>query len=87
MFVRLGWESFPETNTLAYYENSEITEKKSFITLSPVVELDWNKDKLDCLQTRHSNSKALQVIDVDKTELKIFFLLLKWSSLFHAARL
>ncbi len=72
-------------NTLDYYENSEITEK-SFITLNPVVELDWNNDKLDCLQTRHSNSKALQVIDVDKTAQNIFFTL-KWSSLFHAARL
>jgi hypothetical protein len=34
-FVRLGWKSLPGTNALAYYENSYITDKKSFITLAP----------------------------------------------------
>jgi len=27
VFVRLGWKSLPETNTLAYYESSQNTEK------------------------------------------------------------
>jgi hypothetical protein len=35
LFVRLGLKSSPGTNTLAYYENSEITDKKLFITLAP----------------------------------------------------
>jgi hypothetical protein len=30
--IRLGWNSLPETNTLAYYEHSSITDVKSFIT-------------------------------------------------------
>jgi hypothetical protein len=29
--IRLGWKGLPGTNTLAYYENSEITTVKSFI--------------------------------------------------------
>ncbi len=33
--IRLGWKSLPGTNTLAYYENSKITDGKSFITLTP----------------------------------------------------
>jgi hypothetical protein len=34
-YIRLGWKSLPETSTLAYYENSQITAVKSFITLAP----------------------------------------------------
>ena len=37
MFVRKGLKSLPKTNDLAYYENSEITDVKSFITLGPGV--------------------------------------------------
>jgi hypothetical protein len=33
--IRLGWKGLPGTNTLAYYENSLITDRKSFITLGP----------------------------------------------------
>jgi hypothetical protein len=33
--IKLGWKSLQVTNTLAYYENSYITDKKSFITLGP----------------------------------------------------
>jgi hypothetical protein len=32
---RLGWKDLSGTNTLAYYENSYVTDFKSFITLSP----------------------------------------------------
>ncbi len=32
---RLGWKGLPETNALAYYEKSSITDVKSFITLTP----------------------------------------------------
>ncbi len=28
--TRQGWKCLPWTNTLAYYENSQITEKKKF---------------------------------------------------------
>ncbi len=35
MFVRLGLKSFLLTIFLACYENSQITEKHSFITLGP----------------------------------------------------
>jgi hypothetical protein len=35
MFVTLGWKSLPGTNTLAYYENSKIVDKRSFKKLSP----------------------------------------------------
>jgi hypothetical protein len=35
VFVRLGGESFPGTNTLAYYKNLLITDKKGFLTLAP----------------------------------------------------
>jgi hypothetical protein len=31
----IGWEGMRETNTLAYYEHSKITNVKSFITLGP----------------------------------------------------
>jgi len=31
--IRLGWKAGPETNALAYYENSKITDVKSFITM------------------------------------------------------
>ncbi len=31
VFVRLGWKRLPGTNTLAYYEHSQITEAKSFM--------------------------------------------------------
>jgi hypothetical protein len=33
--VRLGLKSMPGTNTLAYYVNLLITDKKSFMTLGP----------------------------------------------------
>jgi hypothetical protein len=33
--IRLGCKGLQETKTLAYYENSYITDKKSFITLGP----------------------------------------------------
>ncbi len=33
--TRLGWESPPETNTLAYYEHFKIIAVQSFITLDP----------------------------------------------------
>jgi hypothetical protein len=36
VFVRLGWKSLPGTNTLACYQNSQITDKKHFITLTSV---------------------------------------------------
>jgi hypothetical protein len=37
--IRLGWKGLLGTNTLAYYENSQIMDRKSFITLGPVVEV------------------------------------------------
>jgi hypothetical protein len=33
--IRLGWRGLPGTNTLAYYENPEITVEKSLIVLTP----------------------------------------------------
>jgi len=33
--IRLGWKWFPGTNSLAYFENSDITTVKFFITLAP----------------------------------------------------
>ncbi len=33
--IRLGWNGLKGTNTLAYYENSQITDAKSLITLVP----------------------------------------------------
>jgi hypothetical protein len=33
--IRLGWKGLPGIITLAYYENSLITDVKSFITLVP----------------------------------------------------
>jgi hypothetical protein len=35
MFVRPGLKSLPGTNAPTQYENSEITDVKSFITLAP----------------------------------------------------
>ncbi len=35
MSIRLGWKGLLGTNTLAHYENSQITDMKSFITLAP----------------------------------------------------
>ncbi len=34
-FTWVGWKGLPGTNALVYYENSYITEEKSFITLCP----------------------------------------------------
>jgi hypothetical protein len=31
--IRLGWKGLSVTNTLAHYENSQITTIKSFVTL------------------------------------------------------
>jgi hypothetical protein len=33
--IRLGWKGLQGTNTLAYYEDSQITSVKSFIILGP----------------------------------------------------
>ncbi len=33
--IRIGWINLPGANTLAYYENLYITDKKSFKTLTP----------------------------------------------------
>ncbi len=33
--IRLGWKGLSETNTLAYYENPEITAVKCFIVQAP----------------------------------------------------
>ncbi len=33
--IRLGWKVLPGTNTLAYYENLQIADVQSFITLVP----------------------------------------------------
>ncbi len=33
--IRFSWKGLPETNTLAYYENWQITAEKSFMTLAP----------------------------------------------------
>jgi len=36
--IRLGWKGLPETNTLAYYENPEITavnSRKKFYRIGP----------------------------------------------------
>ncbi len=33
--IRLGWKGLPETNTLAYYESSQITDRKGFKILTP----------------------------------------------------
>jgi hypothetical protein len=38
-----GWKGFPETNILAYYENSSITAVKSFITLGQEGDADANQ--------------------------------------------
>jgi hypothetical protein len=33
--IRIGWRGLPGTNTVAYYENTSITNVKSFIIFSP----------------------------------------------------
>jgi len=33
----LGWKGLPGKNTPAYYEHSKVTEEKSFVILSPGV--------------------------------------------------
>ncbi len=33
--IRLYWKGLPDTNTLAYYENSQIAVVKGFITSTP----------------------------------------------------
>ncbi len=35
--IRQGWKGFPETNTLAFYENPLITAVKSAIVQAPVL--------------------------------------------------
>jgi hypothetical protein len=54
--LRLGWRGLPGTNTLAYYKNSLIADRKSFITLASdlnVIKLflsamKFGKNKLEC---------------------------------------
>jgi hypothetical protein len=41
VFLALGLKSFPDTNILAYYEDSYLTAKKSFITLAPGAFFHW----------------------------------------------
>ncbi len=36
--ISLGWKGLPGTNTLANYENPQITALKSFIGLAPILE-------------------------------------------------
>jgi len=33
--ITLGWKDLPETNTLTYYENPKIKDRRRFITLGP----------------------------------------------------
>ncbi len=33
--IKLGWKGLPGTNTLAYYESSQITDVKSFYNIRP----------------------------------------------------
>jgi hypothetical protein len=33
--IRLGWFGLPGANTLAYYENSQLTAGECFLTLGP----------------------------------------------------
>jgi hypothetical protein len=55
--IKSGWKGLPDTNALAYYENSKITPVKSFITLVPGVNfinllkcnLLFRANKLECL--------------------------------------
>jgi hypothetical protein len=35
--IRLGWRSLPGTNTLAYYEDPQITDVKGFVGLARVI--------------------------------------------------
>ncbi len=35
--IRLGWKGLSKTNAQAYFENSFIADKKSFITLAQVL--------------------------------------------------
>jgi hypothetical protein len=35
VFVRIDWKDLPKKNTLAYYENQQFMDKRSFITLGP----------------------------------------------------
>ncbi len=35
--IRLGWKRLPWKNTIAYYDHSKVTEEKSFVILSPGV--------------------------------------------------
>ncbi len=41
--IRLGWKGLLGTNALAYYEKSQLTSVKSFVTLTPGVALDRHK--------------------------------------------
>ncbi len=49
---RLGWKGLPRTNAVVYYKNSYITDKKSFIKVSPghnVINVFTNiHNKLQC---------------------------------------
>ncbi len=40
--IRLRWQGLPETNALAYYENSKLMAVKSFITLMTGLTLPTN---------------------------------------------
>ncbi len=39
--IRLGWKGLPGTNTLAYYENPQITTVKSFIVQATGGKIFW----------------------------------------------
>jgi hypothetical protein len=40
--IRLGWKGLPGTNTLAYYENPQITAVKKFIVQTRIVLVTTN---------------------------------------------
>ncbi len=44
MFIRLAWKSLLGTKTQGYYENSQIMDKNSFITLAQGLSLCVHKD-------------------------------------------
>jgi hypothetical protein len=57
--IRLSWKGLAGTNAQAYYEKSQLTAVKSFITLATgvnVIKLTMRPNKLECLSLKTLSS-------------------------------
>jgi hypothetical protein len=65
--IRLGWKGLLGTNTLAYYESSKITDRKSFIALGPG---NINSSGVECSKFL-ADIRKFEIFHLTKASLKV----------------